>query len=76
MGRQMVLGFPVTPLWMLGLGLPLYALVVFEILVGLRKIKLGRRTFVYHKYIAYTILGIGTVHGTLGILFLTGWRLF
>lgn len=72
----MVLGFPVTPLWMLGLGLPLYALIVFEILVGLRKIKLGRRTFVYHKYIAYAILGIGAVHGALGILFLAGWRLF
>lgn len=72
----MVFGTPVTPIWMLVGGLTLFALIVFQVLVGLRKIKLGRRTFVYHKWIAYTIVGVAVVHGTLGILFVTGASLF
>jgi len=72
----MIFGMPITPVWMLVGGITLFALLVFEVLVGLRKVKFGRKTFVYHRYIAYTILGIGAVHGLLGIMFVTGLRLF
>jgi len=72
----MIFGIPVQPIWLLVLGLTLFALIVFQILVGLRKIKFGRRTWTYHKYIAYVIVGIAVVHGLLGILFVYGWRLF
>lgn len=72
----MIFGIAVTPAWLLVLGLTLFALLVFQLLVGLRKIKFGRRTWVYHRYIAYVILGIAIVHGFLGILFVYGFRVF
>jgi hypothetical protein len=71
----MIFGIPITPLWMIVGGVVLLALVAFEILLGLRKIKFGRRTLVYHKYIAFTILGVVIVHGLLGVLFVMGWSL-
>ena len=71
----MILGITVTPILMLIGGIALLTLIGFEMLVGLRKIKFGRRTNLYHKYIAYTILGLGAVHGLLSVLFVTGWTL-
>jgi hypothetical protein len=72
----MIFGLAITPAWMFTGGVTLLVLTVLEILIGLRKIKLGRKTFVYHRYIAYAILGIGAVHGLSGVLLLMGWRLF
>lgn len=72
----MVFGQPITPLIMLVGGLTVYSLITFQVLVGLRKIKLGRQHFVYHKYVAFTILGVAAIHGMAGILFLTGFSLF
>lgn len=72
----MIFGIPVTPTWMIIGGVTLFLLTAVEVLIGMRKIKLGRKTFVYHRYIAFTILGGAVVHGTLGLLFLTGWSLF
>ena len=43
-----------------------------QILVGLRKIRFGRKTFVYHRWVAFTILGIAAVHRLLGMLFVYG----
>lgn len=71
----MIFGWPVTSLWMLILGLTLLALIVFQVLIGERKIKLGRRTFVYHRYVAYTILTVAFVHALLGVLFVMGWSI-
>ena len=72
----MIFGMPITPVWMIVGGVALLLLVVFEILLGLRRIKFGKRTLVYHKYVAFTILGVVLVHGLLGVLFVTGWTLF
>jgi hypothetical protein len=72
----MIFGLAITPAWMIGLGVILLVLTVIQILIGLRKIKLGRKTFVYHRYIAFAILGIGAVHGLSGMVMLMGWRLF
>jgi hypothetical protein len=72
----MIFGLAITPEWMIGLGVILLVLTVTQILIGLRKIKLGRKTFVYHRYIAFAILGIGAVHGISGVVLLMGWRLF
>jgi hypothetical protein len=71
----MIFGIPITPAWMIVGGVLLLVLVVFEILLGLRKIKFGKRTLVYHKYVAFTILGVLLVHGLLGVLFVMGWSL-
>jgi len=65
------------PVWvMLAGGLTVFAVIVFEVLVGLRIIKLGRHWTKYHRWTAYSILAIAALHGGAGILFLTGWRLF
>ena len=71
----MIFGMPITAFTMLVIGLLLLCLIVFQALIGERKIKLGRRTFVYHKYVAYTILTVAAVHGLLGVLYVTGWQL-
>lgn len=72
----MILGHPVTLLWMLIGGMTLFAMIVIQVLLGMRKLKLGRRTFVYHRYLAFAILGVALVHGMLGLLLFTGFRLF
>jgi hypothetical protein len=72
----MVFGIAIDPIAVLVGGLTLFALVVFQVLVGLRKIKFGRKHTLYHRYIAYAILGVATVHGLLAIVFLYGIRLF
>jgi len=72
----MIFGIPVQPSWLLTLGILLLVLLVFQILVGMRKIKFGRKTFVYHRWVAFTILGIAIVHGFLGVLFSYGFRVF
>ena len=72
----MIFGIPVQPSWLLTLGILLLVLLAFQILVGMRKIKFGRKTFVYHRWVAYTILGIAIVHGFLGVLFSYGFRVF
>ena len=72
----MIFGMAVTSLVMLVVGLSLLCLIVFQVLIGERKIKLGPRTFVYHRYVAYTILAVAVVHGLLGVLYVTGWQVF
>ena len=72
----MIFGISVQPSWLLTLGILLLVLLVFQILVGMRKIKFGRKTFVYHRWVAFTILGIAIVHGFLGVLFSYGFRVF
>jgi heme A synthase len=73
---RMIFGTPVQPSWLLTLGILLLVLLVFQILVGMRKIKFGRKTFVYHRWVAFTILGLAVVHGLLGMLFAYGWSVF
>jgi hypothetical protein len=73
--QAMLFGLTVVPGWVILIGLTLFALLVFEVLVGLRIVKFGRKTNVYHRYIAYTILGIAVVHGFLALT-LFGWRIF
>jgi len=72
----MVFGQPVTPFLMLVVGMSLFAVILFQVAIGMRWVKLGRRTFVYHKWVAFTIVGLAVVHGILGILFATGYSLF
>jgi hypothetical protein len=71
----MIFGLTVTPLWMLIGGVILFVMIVFQVLLGMRKIKFGRRTMAYHKYLAWAIIGVALVHAMLGILFATGLAL-
>jgi hypothetical protein len=71
----MILGFAVTGSVMLLGGLALFLLTVFQVLMGLRVFKFGKRHRIVHRWVAYAILAIAAVHGLLGVLFVTGVRI-
>ncbi len=71
----MVLGMPVTGTIMLTIGVILLALTIFEVLLGLRVVKLGKKHRVVHRWTAFAILGLAAVHGLLGVLYVTGWTI-
>ena len=60
--------------WMLVVGgLAVFALVTFQILQGLRKIKFkGPLHLKVHKAVGFAILAAGVVHGTVALLYLYG----
>jgi hypothetical protein len=57
------------------LGLLTYVVLAAQMLVGLRIIKLGKQHRVWHRRLAFTILGLATLHGLAGIAFYFGWRI-
>jgi hypothetical protein len=64
----------ISPYWLLATGSTLLVLTVAVVLIGMRKIKLGRKTLVYHKWVGLTVLGLGIVHGFSAVLYVTGLR--
>ena len=70
----MILGMPVTGTMMLILGATLFAALLFQVLLGLRVIKVGKRHRIVHRWVAFTILAVAAMHGLLGVLFVTGVR--
>lgn len=70
----MIFGIAVGGTWLIALGLTLLSAVAFQVLVGLRWIKLGRRRMKIHKWTGIGILAVACIHGFLGILFVTGWQ--
>jgi cytochrome b561 len=71
----MILGMPITGVMMMVGGAVIFSLVLFQVLLGLRVIKLGKRHRIVHRWVALTILGIAAVHGLFGVLYATGLRL-
>ena len=50
-------------------GIVLFALLCFQISLGMRWIKIkGRRHWKTHKWVAWTIFGIGLLHGLAGLV--------
>jgi hypothetical protein len=71
----MILGLTITgPMVVVG-GSTLFALVLFQVLLGLRVIKLGAKHRVVHRWTAFTILAVAAVHGSIAALFALGGRL-
>lgn len=70
----MLFGIEIHPYFLLATGSTLLTLTVVQVLIGLRKLKLGRKSFVYHKWIGLTILTLGIVHGSSAVLYVTGLR--
>lgn len=70
----MVFGIVIQPYMLLASGSTLLALTVVQVLIGLRKLKLGPKSFVYHKWIGLTILGVGIMHGFSAVVYVTGLR--
>ncbi len=51
------------------IGIVLFVLLSFQISLGMRWIKLkGRTHWKIHKWVAWTIFGIGLVHGLFGLM--------
>ena len=71
----MILGVVVTGMMMLVAGALLFALTLFEVLLGMRVIKLGKQHRIVHRRTAFAIAGFASVHGLLAVLFVTGTRL-
>ena len=71
----MIFGIAVTGPMVLVLGVALLLLTVFQVLAGMRKIKLGRNRMKIHKWAGFAILAIGVVHGLLGATFALGWTI-
>lgn len=71
----MILGLPVTGAMMLIGGAALFVLTSFQVLLGMRVIKLGKRHRIVHRWTAFAIVGLAAVHGLLGVLFITGARI-
>jgi hypothetical protein len=61
-----ILGLSV-PIWG---GIVLFLLIVFQILSGMRKIKVPPKT---HKIIAFVLLGFGIMHAIVGVGIWFGW---
>jgi hypothetical protein len=71
----MILGMPVTGMMMLVGGAVLLVLTLFQVLAGLRVIKLGKKHRIVHRWTAFAILGLAAIHGLLGVVYVTGVRL-
>ena len=72
----MIFGIPVSATAMLIGGAVMFLLVTFQVLSGLRVIKLGKAHRQVHRLTAFTIIGLAAVHGLLGVIFATGLRIF
>jgi cytochrome b561 len=72
----MIFGIPVSgPVMLIGGGV-MFLLVAFQVLAGLRIIKLGKVHRVVHRWTAFVIIALAVVHGVLGLLFATGLSIF
>jgi cytochrome b561 len=71
----MILGLPVTGTVMLLGGATLFLLTLFQVLLGMRVIKLGKRHRIVHRWTAYAIMALAAIHGLLGVVYVTGARI-
>lgn len=75
-GRQMILGFVVKASMLVFGGLALFAILLFQILQGKRKIKFkGPLHMKVHKAGAWVMLAASVFHGFLGMVYAFGWRI-
>lgn len=71
----MVFGFFLTPQMIAIGGVVVLLLLVFQVLVGMRKIAFKGRTHMkVHRYGAYVLLAFGVLHGFAGLAWAFGWR--
>ena len=71
----MIFGIPVSGTFMIVDGIAMFSIVLFQVLLGLRVINLGKRHRIVHRWTAYVILGVAVLHGLLGVMFVTGFTI-
>jgi hypothetical protein len=68
-------GLTVTLEMLLVLGVLLFALLILQVLIGVRVIKLGKSHRVWHRRVAFTIVVLAALHGLGGMALYFGWRI-
>jgi hypothetical protein len=71
----MFFGLTVTLQMLLVLGVLLFILLLVQVLIGLRVIKLGKAHRVWHRRLAFAILAFAALHGVAGMALYFGWRI-
>lgn len=72
----MIFEFIVKPIMLLGGGLLLFALMVFQMLQGMRKIKFkGPLHLKIHKRMAWVIMALALFHGAMAAIYVFGLRI-
>ena len=71
----MFFGLTVSLEVLLGFGSLLFALLVVQVLIGLRVIRLGKEHRVWHRRLAYAILALAALHGLAGVALYFGWKI-
>ena len=72
----MIFGIVIRPVLLMVLGATALTLLVFQILVGTRKIKLkGKTHMLVHRRGAWVLLGVAAVHGFLAFVYGSGLKI-
>ena len=56
-------------------GLLIWLLTIFQTLLGMRVVKIGKRQRLVHKWIGFAIVGLAPLHGLAATIFFLGWPL-
>lgn len=60
---------PLSPVVIAAIGVVGFVLIVFQMLLGYRKIKFPGRTHMkVHKGVAWALVGITVIHGAMGLI--------
>ena len=54
-------------------GFLIWSLTIFQVLLGLRFIKIGRKQYTVHKWIGLTIVTLAPIHGLAASVFFLGF---
>jgi hypothetical protein len=72
----MIFGVAIRPEVLMVLGVTAFTLLVFQILLGYRKIKFKGKTHLrVHKRVAWALLTVASVHGFLAFVYGSGLRI-
>lgn len=72
----MIFGYQLGWIHIMYGGILVFGLVVFEMLVGMRKIKFKGRTHMkVHKWTAWALVLIAAGHGVLATIIYNGWKI-
>ena len=72
----MIFGIAIRPVALMVLGATAFALLVFQMLVGTRKIKFkGKTHMLVHRRGAWVLLAVAAVHGFLAFVYGSGLRI-
>ncbi len=75
MGLSMLFGLVITNVAVAIGGVLLFTLVLFQVAMGMRWIKLGKHHRVWHRRTAFAIVAVAALHAVIGMTYAFGLRL-